>query len=464
LLICYLKSKKNDELLIANKIITFPKVTIQLPVFNEMYVVERLIDSVMLIKWPKDRLEIQILDDSNDQTTVLIKRKIAKYIENGFCVKHIIRDNRSGFKAGALANGLLISSGEYVAIFDSDFMPKPNFLNETISHFNDAQVGVVQTKWTHLNSNYSLLTKLQNFGLNNHFNVEQTGRNSAGYFINFNGTAGIWRKKCIEDSGGWQSDTLTEDLDLSYRAQLKGWKFVYRKDILSPSELPITIEALKSQQYRWSKGAAECSRKNLNPVLFNQSISLSEKLNAFFHLNNSVLYLAMVLLLIFSIPLIYISKDRLLYDSLLIINYVFSISTLIFALVYFISNYKKNQFLKSVFEFIYLFPLFLSFCLGISVYVSLGVIKGFLKIKSSFIRTPKFNVVGNGKPKNLSYKPKTNNLFFLIELSVMCYCVLGIFISLKFDVYTFILFLIMFVFGSFLSIFYYVKHVFFKKI
>jgi len=243
-----------------------PIVTIQLPVYNEYYVIEGLIDAVCEFDYPMDKLEIQILDDSTDDTVKIIENKVKHYQSLGFDISQIKRAKRTGFKAGALKYGTTFCKGEFIAIFDADFLPSPNFLKKTIPHFKQKNIGVVQTKWGYTNPNYSFLTQLQEFGLNAHFSIEQVGRSIKNHFINFNGTAGVWRKTCIEDAGGWEADTLTEDLDLSYRAQLKKWKFLYLENVVSPSELPIEINALKAQQYRWTKGAAECFKKT--SVLF----------------------------------------------------------------------------------------------------------------------------------------------------------------------------------------------------
>ncbi|MDE0472604.1 MAG: glycosyltransferase family 2 protein [Ekhidna sp.] len=252
----YLSAKKRKEET-ASVLTEFPPVTVQLPIYNECYVVERLIDSVCRLEYPRDKLEIQVLDDSTDETVDLIKRKVNFYLTEGLDIKHIQRMSRTGFKAGALQYGLEQAKGTYLAIFDADFVPSPDFLLRTLPKFNHENTGMVQTKWSYLNRDSGWLTKIQAFWLDAHFTVEQKGREQAGSFLNFNGTAGIWRKSCIEDAGGWQHDTLTEDLDLSYRVQLRGWKFVYREEIESPAELPVVIPAIRSQQYRWNKGAAE---------------------------------------------------------------------------------------------------------------------------------------------------------------------------------------------------------------
>ncbi len=216
-----------------------PFVTIQLPVYNELYVMERLLDNIGKIEYPKDKLEIQVLDDSTDESFELTKACIEKLENKGFDIKHVHRTNREGFKAGALKAGLEKAKGDLIAIFDADFLPQKDWLFKTIPHFSDAEIGVVQTRWGHINRNHSILTKVQAFALDAHFTIEQVGRNSKGHFINFNGTAGVWRKTCILDAGNWEGDTLTEDLDLSYRAQLKNWKFKYLEDVETPAELPI---------------------------------------------------------------------------------------------------------------------------------------------------------------------------------------------------------------------------------
>lgn len=256
-----------------------PFVTIQLPVFNEMYVMERLLDNIALIDYPKDKLEIQVLDDSTDETVKSTYEHVQKIKATGLDIVHITRTDRSGFKAGALKEGLEIAKGEFIAIFDADFLPNPNWLKRTIPYFKDKKIGVVQTRWGHLNRNYSILTKIQAFALDAHFTLEQVGRNSKGHFINFNGTAGIWRKTCIIDAGNWEGDTLTEDLDLSYRAQLKNWKFKFLENVETPAELPVVISAARSQQFRWNKGGAENFRKMMWRVLKSKNISFKTKVH-----------------------------------------------------------------------------------------------------------------------------------------------------------------------------------------
>jgi cellulose synthase/poly-beta-1,6-N-acetylglucosamine synthase-like glycosyltransferase len=266
LLFNYLKFKKNKKvgpLLDLTKSSETPYITIQLPIYNEAYVVERLLENISQMEYPKGKLEIQVLDDSTDESVTITAAQIAKLQETGLDIVHIRRSNREGYKAGALKEGLAIAKGELIAIFDADFIPQTDWLYKTVPHFANSETGVVQTRWGHLNRDYSILTKIQAFALDAHFTLEQVGRNAQGHFINFNGTAGIWRKSCIIDAGNWEGDTLTEDLDLSYRAQLKGWKFTYLEDVETPAELPIVISAARSQQFRWNKGGAENFRKSV---------------------------------------------------------------------------------------------------------------------------------------------------------------------------------------------------------
>ncbi len=269
-----------------------PFVTIQLPVYNERHVVERLIDAVAALDYPADKFEIQILDDSTDETSELIRQKVDVLTKQNITISHIQRNNRDGYKAGALKHGLSVAKGACIAIFDADFVPAKDFLKRTVPFFRNDAVGMVQTKWGHLNKEASFLAKLQAIALDGHFSIEQKGRNAAGYFINFNGTAGVWRKETILDAGNWQADTLTEDLDLSYRAQMKGWKFIYLEDFTTPAELPPIVSALKSQQFRWTKGGAETARKNLRS-LFTSPLQFSVKIHGAFHLIYSFGFISM---------------------------------------------------------------------------------------------------------------------------------------------------------------------------
>lgn len=420
LVIHYLKSRKSKPTTPEMKA-DWPHVTVQLPVFNEKYVAERLIHAVTKLNYPSDKLEIQVLDDSTDDTLDITQKVAATYREKGFDISVVHRTDRSGFKAGALAKGMEVCKGEFIAIFDADFIPEADFLIKTIPHFQTENVGVVQTRWEHLNQNYSGLTRLQAFGLDAHFTVEQGGRNAANYFINFNGTAGVWRKQTIADAGGWSSDTLTEDLDLSYRAQLKGWKFVYREDIGSPAELPAAMNALKNQQFRWTKGAAECTRKNLGKVWQAAHLPLSTKIHALFHLMNSFIFICVIGTAILSVPMLFI-KEKLGQDSIMVAaGSVFLLSMSFLIWFYWVSYHRMHP-NKNFFQFLGTFFLFLSMSMGLSLHNAIAVFEGYVGRKTPFVRTPKFNIVEkqDGWKGNV-YLTSTFNSLTLIELALAIY-------------------------------------------
>lgn len=393
----YLKKRQKKEKLLYlsddtdnTDIEKYPFVTVQLPVFNEMYVVERLIDQVVKFDYPKDRYEIQVLDDSTDETLEISQKKVAQYKAQGFNIELIHRTDRTGFKAGALQNGMEQCKGEFIAIFDADFLPKPDFLRSTLPYFKNPKIGVVQTRWAHINREYSLLTRIQAFFLDAHFTVEQAGRNNGGYFINFNGTAGVWRKETIISGGGWQSDTLTEDLDLSYRAQLKGWEFKFLEGVVSPAELPSDMLSFKSQQFRWIKGGAETARKTL-PEIVKSDLPFLVKLNAFLHLLSSSIYMLVFGLVFFSIPLLFF-KNTFIKIEYIYYTLPFFITNFAIAIFFFLSNIDKFKKPKGFLEFIFLMPAFLIITMGMSLHNTLAAIRGLLREKTPFIRTPKFNI------------------------------------------------------------------------
>lgn len=419
----------------------FPKVTVQLPVYNEKYVIERLIDCICQLEYPKDKLEIQILDDSSDETTAICEAKVKLWRASGIDVVHIRRPNRVGFKAGALQYGLHIAKGEFIAIFDADFLPEKTFLNLTIPHFHEG-VGMVQTKWGHLNEAYSLLTKMQAFGLDAHFSVEQTGRFSTGKFMNFNGTGGVWRKTCIEEAGGWQHDTLTEDLDLSYRAQLKGWKFEYLEHVTTPAELPVIVPAIKSQQYRWNKGAAETARKNLFTILRSKE-PLSTKFHGAMHLLNSSVYIFLLIGSILSIPLIAIKSSRPELSGLLNWASIFIVGFVAMALFYWVSS-KANKKDHPFRYYIKNFPLFITFSMGLSLHNAVAVMEGYLGFKTPFIRTPKFNITSKKDSwKGNVYMKRSVSFLTILEGLLSLYFLFGIGYGLAVADYGLILFHLM---------------------
>ncbi len=406
-----------------------PLVTIQLPVFNEMYVMERLLDNIALIDYPKDKLDIQVLDDSTDETIISTREHIEQLRATGIDITHITRTDRSGFKAGALKEGLKIAKGEFIAIFDADFLPQKNWLKQTVLYFKDPDIGVVQTRWGHLNRNYSILTRIQAFALDAHFTLEQVGRSSKGHFINFNGTAGIWRKQCILDAGNWEGDTLTEDLDLSYRAQLKNWKFKYLEDVETPAELPIVISAARSQQFRWNKGGAENFRKMASRVIKSDNISAKTKVHGLLHLLNSTMFLNVFLVAILSIPMLYIKNE---YEHLRFYFYFMSffvMSTVIFFVCYWFM-YKEiygNGFKKFI-SYIGMFFTFFSIAMGFSLHNSIAVLEGHAGKRSEFVRTPKFNISAiKGSWRDNKYLRKKLSPHVILEGILMLYFAFGLY-------------------------------------
>lgn len=403
-------------------------VTIQLPLYNEMYVAERLINSVCEIDYPLEKLEIQVLDDSTDETTQIVEKVVSEKKKLGFNIHHVRRESRKGFKAGALKEGLKTAIGQYIAIFDADFIPHKDFLKKTLSFFSDEKIGMVQTRWEHLNGDYSILTKAQALALDGHFVIEQTVRNKAGFFINFNGTGGIWRKECIEDAGNWHDDTLTEDLDLSYRAQLNGWKFVFLKDFTSPAELPSEINALKNQQFRWTKGAIETAKKIL-PKVWKSNVPLRIKLQATFHLTNNLVFPFILLVAILNVPLIFVknSGSHQAYFAILSLFVLAFISSFLFYL------YSQKDIRTDWRKKIVLFPLFMAGSMGFAVNNSRAVFEGLLNRKSEFVRTPKYKVVNNDDSwKGKKYFSTKLGLSVIVELIMAVYCLIGIISSLYF--------------------------------
>lgn len=423
----------------------YPMVTIQLPVFNEKYVIERLIDHVCSISYPKENLEIQVLDDSTDESPEIALARISFWQDKGINIYMVKRPDRIGFKAGALKYGLERAKGELIAIFDADFLPPIDFLMKTVSAFQDPKVGVVQTRWEHINRQDSLLTKIQALALDAHFSIEQRGRNTYGAFINFNGTAGVWRKTCILDAGNWEADTLTEDLDLSYRAQLRGWKFIYLEEVGSPAELPPIMSAIKSQQYRWNKGGAEVAKKSIGNIL-RSSLPLSVKLHGIFHLLNSSVFVAVLLGGIASVPLVYGFTYHPEWGFLLNLGVLFLFMTVILTINYFIAFRKHGK--GDLWQFLGLFPIFLSMSMGLALHNGMAVLEGFWGRKTPFIRTPKIGQTLWNQNKYLQDKiAPTTWLEILLGLFFGSAVVFGFWV----EFYSFILFHSMLALG-FLSI------------
>lgn len=420
----YVRNKRGTKEQTSNADYFEPRVTIQLPIYNEKYVVDRLIDAVCALDYPIHKLQIQILDDSTDETSEIILQKISSLRPLGLNIQFIHREERTGFKAGALEHGLKLADGEFIALFDADFIPGRDFLKKTLYHFLDPHIGVVQTRWSHINKDYSLLTQLQAFGLDAHFTIEQGARNAAGSFINFNGTCGVWRKQCIEDAGGWSFDTLTEDLDLSYRAQLKGWKFKYLEDVATPGELPILMQAVKSQQFRWNKGGAETARKLFGSV-WRSNDSMVHKTHAFFHLFNSSVFVGVLVAAVLSVPMLYIKSIHPEVKWVFDLGIVFLFGFLSISLFYWVAT---KQFYKNpIVTFLKRFPGFLVVSMGLSLHNGLAVIEGLLGMKTPFIRTPKFNLQQKGDTwrSNVYFKP-TLNVITVLEGLLCLYFLFGI--------------------------------------
>ena len=414
----YVRSRKKRALEIAPlfDVTNAPKVTVQLPMYNEMYVAERIIDTTAELDYPRDKFQIQVLDDSTDETKEIIANKVKELAAKGIDIIHIHRTDRTGYKAGALDSAMDKVSGEFIAIFDADFVPDSDFLLKTIPYFQDEKIGVVQTRWGHLNKTYSMLTELQAFGLNGHFAIEQGGRSANGHYINFNGTAGIWRKSCIADAGGWEHDTITEDLDLSYRAQMKGWQFKYLEDVISPAELPITMSALKSQQHRWMKGGAEVFMKMWKRLVKDPNVRFTDKVHGLAHLFNSTVFVFILCLSVLSLFVLHIK------DSFSDLNFViqfgsFFIISTIFLAYYYWSSYrdKKGKTGSDIVRFTARFFQFLTVSMALSLSNAVAVIEGYLGIKSSFVRTPKFNVSKKAEFQGNKYDKKSLSITNIME-------------------------------------------------
>jgi cellulose synthase/poly-beta-1,6-N-acetylglucosamine synthase-like glycosyltransferase len=383
---------------------SYPFVTIQLPIYNEQYVTNRLIDNIVQMDYPLDRFEIQVLDDSTDETSALIARKVHYYQTQKVQIVHLQRKNRFGFKAGALRDALPQAKGAFIAIFDADFLPKPDFLKQMLPYFANPKVAVVQGRWEHINNDYSLLTRLQALQLNVHFTIEQVGRQNGNFLLQFNGTAGLWRRTAIEDAGGWEADTLTEDLDLSYRAQLRGWQIEYVEKVGVPSELPVEMNGLKAQQFRWMKGGAENSRKLLRKV-WQKPFSITRKIHATQHLLGSSLFLLLFLAAMTSLPLMYFFPKMGADMPFFYFLYLsFGIVMLMILSANLKENIRKKGFWQTLLEIITLLPFFVVLTSGLCLHNAVAVLEGFLGKKSDFVRTPKFDIQITGdKFKRKSY-------------------------------------------------------------
>lgn len=397
-----------------------PRLTVQLPLYNEMYVARRLIDAVCALEYPSDRLEIQILDDSTDETTRLCAEAAEQYRARGFDIVHLHRVDRRGFKAGALEAGMRVARGELIAIFDADFVPRPDFAIKLVHHFTDPRVGMVQARWGHLNADLSALTRVQSVLLDGHFVIEHTARNRSGRFFNFNGTAGIWRRACIADAGGWQHDTLTEDLDLSYRAQMAGWRFVFLPDEVAPAELPVEMGAFKSQQHRWAKGSIQTARKLL-PGLLRSRLPLRVKLEAVAHLTANLGYLMMIVMALTVIPAVWMRGSVSPWLVAAIDLPLFTGSTISIVAFYFVAHREALGSRRGIVRWI---PFVMAIGIGLSINNARAVIEALTGRVSPFVRTPKYNLRSGERLATRRYRITVNRDTWL-ELGLALWFAVG---------------------------------------
>jgi cellulose synthase/poly-beta-1,6-N-acetylglucosamine synthase-like glycosyltransferase len=442
----YYRKRKNKVTEPPVRFAELPTVTIQLPIFNEQFVIDRLVDAVCRMNYPREKLEIQVLDDSTDETTEVARGVVERYAAMGYPVTFIHRDNRAGFKAGALQNGLKFSRGEFVAIFDADFAPPEDWLLKVVHHFTDPKIGMVQTRWTHLNRNYSFLTEVEAILLDGHFVLEHGGRSRAKVFFNFNGTAGMWRRQAIEDAGGWQHDTLTEDTDLSYRAQLKGYEFRYLQDVECPAELPIEMTAFKTQQARWAKGLIQCAIKDLPFVLKDENVPRRIKLEAWYHLTANISYPLMIVLSTLLLPAMVIRFYQGWFQMLYIDLPLFMASTFSISSFYLVSQKElfPGKWLRT---FLYL-PFLMALGIGLTITNTKAVIEALLGKQSAFARTPKYRVVSK-KDAKVAAKKYRKRLGWIpyVELLIGTYFAMTVWYAIANENYITVPFLILFVVG-----------------
>jgi cellulose synthase/poly-beta-1,6-N-acetylglucosamine synthase-like glycosyltransferase len=440
----YYKNRKNETTEPASHFDDLPRVTVQLPIFNEQYVVERLLDAVCRLEYPREKLDIQLLDDSTDETVEVARQLVERYAALGNPVTYHHRDNRHGFKAGALAEGLKTSKGEFVAIFDADFVPPPEFLLKCIHHFTDPKIGMVQTRWTHINRNYSLLTEVEAILLDGHFVLEHSGRARSGVFFNFNGTAGMWRRQAIDEAGGWEHDTLTEDTDLSYRAQLKGWKFLYLQGVECPAELPVEMTAFKTQQARWAKGLIQVSKKIL-PKVFASDASRHQKVEAWYHLTANLSYPLMIVLSVLLLPAMVIRFYQGWFQMLYIDLPLFMASTFSISSFYLVS--QKELFPKTWTRSLLYLPLLMALGIGLTITNTRAVLEALVGKQTSFVRTPKYRV--ESKLDKVGAKKYRKRLGWVpwIEIAIGCYFALTVYYAIDNENYFTVPFLLLFVIG-----------------
>src|SRR6187549_2112880 len=427
----------------AGKLEAWPAVTIQLPIYNEMYVADRLIDAVCQIDYPRQLLEIQVLDDSTDETTIVAERAVRRNAAQGIDITYLHRTDRTGFKAGALEAGLKVAKGSFIAIFDADFTPSTDFLRRTIPFFGDPAIAMVQARWGHINQDYSLLTKVQSILLDAHFVLEHGGRNRSGLFFNFNGTAGIWRRDAIVDAGGWQHDTLTEDLDLSYRAQLRGWNFIFLPNLVSPAEVPVEMNSFKSQQHRWAKGSIQTCRKLL-PHILRSNIPVREKAEAFFHLTANFNYPLMCVLSVLMAPSMVIRYNMGWYEMLLIDVPLFFAATASVANFYMVCQRELHEDWITRTKYL---PFLMSIGIGLAINNTKAVFEALFNKQTEFARTPNYHIeagtdewIGKKYRQNFVVQP-------IIELALGLYFTATVFYALANGIFGTVPFLVLFQIG-----------------
>jgi cellulose synthase/poly-beta-1,6-N-acetylglucosamine synthase-like glycosyltransferase len=440
----YYKNKKNRTTEPAGHFPELPRVTIQLPIFDEQFVVERLLDAICRLNYPLEKLDIQVLDDSTDETVAVARGLVNHYAAKGFPISYHHRSNREGFKAGALAEGLKTAQGEFVAIFDADFVPPEDFLQRVIHHFTEPKIAMVQTRWTHINRNYSFLTEVEAILLDGHFVLEHSGRARSNVFFNFNGTAGMWRRSAIDDAGGWQHDTLTEDTDLSYRAQLKGWKFVYLQDVECPAELPVEMTAFKTQQARWAKGLIQTSKKILPQVLKSDQ-RFHVKLEAWYHLTANLSYPLMIVLSVLLLPAMIIRFYQGWFQMLCIDLPLFMASTFSISSFYLVS--QRELFPGKWFRALIYLPFLMALGIGLTVTNTRAVLEALLGKQSDFARTPKYHVESKKDKVRANQYRRGLGWVPWVELLIGCYFAITVYYAIDNENYITVPFLVLFVLG-----------------
>ena len=440
----YYKHRENRTIDPPGHFEELPRLTVQLPIFNEQYVVGRLLESIAKMKYPLEKLDIQVLDDSTDETVDVARSLVERHAVLGIPISYHHRTNRAGFKAGALAEGMKTAKGEFIAIFDADFTPPEDFLLRIIHHFSDSKIGMVQTRWTHLNRHYSFLTEVEAILLDGHFVLEHSGRARTGLFFNFNGTAGMWRRATIEEAGGWQHDTLTEDTDLSYRAQLKGWKFIYLQDVECPAELPVEMTAFKTQQARWAKGLIQTGKKIL-PRVLRSDAPLHTKIEAWYHLTANLSYPLMIMLSVLLLPAMVIRFYQGWFQMLYIDLPLFMASTFSISSFYLVS--QRELFPRRWPRALLYLPFLMALGIGLTITNTKAVIEALFGKESAFARTPKYSVIS--KQDKVGTKKYRKRLGWMpwLELAVGTYFALTVYYAVENENYITVPFLLLFVVG-----------------